>query len=530
MYKLTKGYRTKDKPSGSDTAFLQFALKYLKSHDGRKYTGPIDGKWSDEILDRLFEVKNRSGIHLSGDDAFIITHLRGVNSSLPSGFQQYQFNYLASGPLFFLSLKSEGKDTNPYEHAVLTMPNKEAKQLVRFISSLARVYKIQATIRSATVSPAGKIYVSFTLEGGLAIDSRSGKIVALSKVFSIKKFARIVATRVGRGQMDLWETISKTDYALGTVSKTPYAEKKGSKVGLAWILGWKNSRTARKNPVVESCLEIYSQVRVLEKPDATKVARLQQCFGEYWTAIQAQEDAHKFLCSGYVADLKVLISQRNNLLRQYVLAQDRLASLGFSFHSEGDIIWAMALEATGFVGGKAANVGVKKLVSDTFVKVEKNIARKGTLKLDTFKAAASKGKGDAKKLAAFSDEFVATSGDATLSDIDAVDVILIAASVAAIVTAGTILGPIVLTAGIFKTAFDVYDARDKLLDENQELQKAIDTVDRIRGALKKQIEEIQALILTMHLNNCFVSVKDYDFTAQDLSNADSELAKLGVVP
>jgi len=528
MYEL-KGAVGKGKANfGDDVAFVQFAMKIFKNKKGASlYAGKIDGKYDDSSLG--FAIEEFANVYGGLRSALYgyVSNLISINRNLPSLYKQYNFHFLADVRMFLLSLKSAGNDTNPYNHAVLTMPNKEAKQLVRLIGGLARVYKTQATIRAATVSPAGKIFVSFTLAGGLAIDNQTGKIVALSKVVPTKKFAKIVATRAGRGQLILWENISNNEYALGTVSKIPYAEKKGSKTGIAWILGWKDSRKARNNPIVERCLEIYSQVRVLEKPDATKIKLLQECFGEHWAAIQNQEDAHKFLCSSYTADLRLLIAQRNTLLSRYVLAQNRLASLGFSSHSEGDILMAMAIEATGFLGGKAANIGTRAVVSEAFKKAAKNNARKGTLKLDTFKKAKAEAKARTGNLADKADNAVAIPAS-LISDIDAVDAILIVASVATMITAGTILGPIVLTLGFVKTAFDVYDAREKLLDENQEVQEAVDTVDRIRNALRKQVEEIQARVYTMDINNCFISIKDYDFTAQDISTANSELAKLGV--
>lgn len=166
MYTLTKGYLTKDKPSGPDTAYMQFVLKHLRSNDGRNYAGPITGKWSDEVDSRLAEIGYPLGVDNIDDSSVRVRHLRGINKKLPSKFAAYDFvPYQIGSEWRLFLLKKSGPEGTSLAKS-LALPAEEAKAYRRIVARLKTRFSVHATIAKQIVDSEGRFLINLDLKRG----------------------------------------------------------------------------------------------------------------------------------------------------------------------------------------------------------------------------------------------------------------------------------------------------------------------------------------------------------------------------
>jgi len=494
-----------------DVAFIQFALKTIAGTKGIKqfYTGSINGKYSNDLSNSISEFMepNKRMPGFNGDlDKPIFYHAKGILKLIPAKYQKYNFHILLNGQSIFLSNKTAGTSKSPYDHKVLHMMNKEAKELVAFITHLANYYNVVATIKATDVSANGTIYIKFMFSGGKLVDSTSANIKEASGG-SIKTFIKVVSKLISRDQLLLWDFVSKDEFLLRTMNKIPYAEIEGLKSFKAQLLGWKGSLKFPDDSVLSRCLEIYSIVRISDKKDDGKIKELSQCFGTSWATTVRQEEVHKANCVTYFETLKELKRQQVELMKELADLKQKHPVLFYAENQNelkptDEILIDAGKEGVGAVGGKAAGTVVKKSSKIIGEAVEFSIESLVDIFVDDVDAL-----------------------DWTIMAIGAVGIIILAVGGGGIIATGAAI------AGGAKALFDVSESLYADISTNmskEEENEIISKILTIKNTLMNVNDGVQKIVAVMNADNCFVAIEDYGFSEAEIEQANAEIKQLGI--
>lgn len=343
MYTLSKSFRTKDKPSGPDTAYIQFALKHMKGKYAKNYLGPtnyrgsINGKWSDEVDSRLAHIGYPLGVDNISDSSVSVRHLRGINKKLPAKFAAYEFVPYKIGSNWRLFLLKKSDSAAPMSTKPLALPAEEAKAFRKILARLKTRFSVHATIAKQTVDSEGRFLINLDLEVGKRIDPKSGEIKKFRERLPKEYRKFIISVLASSTNNDKWEMFDKNAIVLRSVKKFETLKLSGDhKRRVLRALGYKSNNKEGASASVDHCMAAYEKAVILDELSPELEAQLTECFGQEKQAILSNQKARRTKCLVYLQKLVSLDRKHKKSISTLSYLQNRLSEIKAEYDVEDD--------------------------------------------------------------------------------------------------------------------------------------------------------------------------------------------------